>query len=148
MHRLLSARLWLCAAVPVLSLTPDVFVLFMAVVCTTTVNGCWDRNHAEPCSPVCNGRAVQLLHWTAKDHCFGVRKGVQVVAEVDQPQYVSLATKQPKTLQRLLVLERLQDPGNLVCTVQLSVALYAVHEHLVPPNRASDQSCMELHPHP
>lgn len=54
--------------------------------------------------------------------------GVQVVAEVDQPQYVRLTSVQPQTLQRLLVLERLQDPGNLVCTVQLAKALYAVHE--------------------
>lgn len=62
----------------------------------------------------------QLCHWyTAKHHCFGVLKGVQVVAEVLQPKYVCLANRQPKSLQKLLVLERLQDPGNLVRTVQL-----------------------------
>ena len=49
---------------------------------------------------------------------------MQVVAEVDHPKYVSLTNSQPKSLQRLLVLERVQDPGNLVCTVQLWM-LYA-----------------------
>ena len=62
-------------------------------------------------------------------------KGVQVVAEVDQPKYVSLASRQPKSLQRLLVLERLQDPGNLVRNVQLCVQ--SMKRPVVP-----DQICM------
>ena len=41
-------------------------------------------------------------------------EGVQVVAEADKPEYMDLAAWKPGTLQRLLVLERLQDPGNLV----------------------------------
>ncbi|KAL3139842.1 hypothetical protein ABBQ38_004140 [Trebouxia sp. C0009 RCD-2024] len=46
-----------------------------------------------------------------------------VVAEVNQLQYVSLTHRPPKSLQRLLVLERLQDPGNLGTLLRTAVAL-------------------------
>jgi len=43
-------------------------------------------------------------------------KGVQAVAEVDMPKFAKLSDANTTPLQRLLVLERLQDPGNLVHT--------------------------------
>lgn len=106
---------------------PDCCCVCTITDCCNHVNGvgkCWLKkqcrqgNAVADCCPVCSSPAVPLLHWTA-EQCFGVLKGVQVVAEVDQPKYVSLANRQPKSLQRLLVLERLQDPGNLVRAVQL-----------------------------
>ena len=51
-----------------------------------------------------------------------VLQGVQVVAEVDLPKPANLDAQQVK-VHRLLALEGLQDPGNLVshrCTVQSS----------------------------
>lgn len=82
---------------------------------------------------------MPLLYGTAKQKRFGVLKGVQVVAEVDQPKYVSLANRPPKSLQRLLVLERLQDPGNLVCTAQLCMQSM---KPSVSPDHELQQICM------
>ena len=44
---------------------------------------------------------------------------MQAVAEVEMPQYVDLTRWKPGTLQKLLVLEGVQDPGNLVRTLLL-----------------------------
>lgn len=49
-------------------------------------------------------------------------QGVQVVAEVDTPKKADLAAYKPR-LQRLLALEGLQDPGNLVSHCMLQIAL-------------------------
>jgi len=54
-------------------------------------------------------------------------KGVQAVAEVDLPKFANLSDANSTSLQRLLVLEGLQDPGNLVNTLthHLFICLYA-----------------------
>ncbi|DBB06561.1 TPA: hypothetical protein ACH3X1_012100 [Trebouxia sp. C0004] len=49
--------------------------------------------------------------------------GVQAVAEVDMPKFADLSDANITSLQRLLVLERLQDPGNLGTLLRTAVAL-------------------------
>ncbi|KAA6423787.1 MAG: putative tRNA rRNA methyltransferase slr1673-like [Trebouxia sp. A1-2] len=49
--------------------------------------------------------------------------GVQAVAEVDMPKFANLSDANTTSLQRLLVLERLQDPGNLGTLLRTAVAL-------------------------
>jgi len=63
--------------------------------------------------------------WPLTWHCS--LKGVQAVAEVDLPKFANLSDANSTSLQRLLVLEGLQDPGNLVHTLthHLFICLYA-----------------------
>lgn len=49
--------------------------------------------------------------------------GVQAVAEFDMPKFANLSDANSTSLQRLLVLERLQDPGNLGTLLRTAVAL-------------------------
>ena len=63
---------------------------------------------------------------------------MQAVAEVDMPKSVNLSEANGKQLQRLLVLEGLQDPGNLVgpsCPDLPCCLIFAVLECVA-------QSCM------
>lgn len=82
------------------------------------------RNGFQP-PPGCRADRVATVTSDVIEKIVGLRTsdGVQVVAEVDQPQYVSLTNRPSKSLQRLLVLERLQDPGNLGTLLRTAVAL-------------------------
>lgn len=81
-------------------------------------NGSYNLATLQPCQHKSQVQCPDLVVSSASlsgalaRRCFW--KGVQAVAEVDMPKSVNLSEANGKQLQRLLVLEGLQDPGNLV----------------------------------
>ncbi|KAL0031689.1 hypothetical protein WJX79_001357 [Trebouxia sp. C0005] len=82
------------------------------------------RNRCEPPTGIPADRISVVTDEIMNKMC-GLQNsdGVQAVAEVDMPKFANLSDANTTSLQRLLVLERLQDPGNLGTLLRTAVAL-------------------------